>query len=119
MFEIGNRMRQLREAGRLTQTEVAKLCGSNQTTIGKMETGKMAPSIKILVWWADYFDVSLDYLCCRCDEPQGKLYECKPRTKASSEEMKQFIEMCFDPKSPYNEQLKNALFAMMEGAKDE
>lgn len=118
MFEIGNRMRQLREASKLSQAEIAKLCGSNQTTIGKMETGKTAPSIKILVWWADFFDVSLDYLCCRCDEPQGKLYECKPRAKANSEDMKQFIEMCFDPKSPYNEKLKNAILAMMEGVKD-
>ena len=119
MLEIGKRMRQLREASKLSQSEVAKLCGSNQTTIGKMETGKTAPSVKILVWWADYFDVSLDYLCCRCDEPQGKLYECKPKLNASGEDMEQFIEMCFDPKSPYSAKLKAVLMDMMKGATKE
>ena len=110
-------MRELREASHLSQAEIAKLCGSNQTTITKTEAGKTAPSVKLLVWWADYFDVSLDYLCCRVDQPQGKLYECKPKVQASSEEMKRFIEMCFDPNSPYNEQLKQTILTMMEGAR--
>lgn len=108
---IGKRMKELRESYRLSQTELAKLCGSNQATIAKTETGKTAPSVKLLVWLADYFDVSMDYLCCRTDQPQGKLYECKPRVDA---EMRQFIEMCFDPKSPYNDKLKQTLFQMME-----
>ncbi len=38
----------------------------------------------------------------------------KPRMKATSEDMKQFIEMCFDPASPYNGKLKDTLFKMME-----
>ena len=118
MIEIGKRMRELREASRLSQAEIAKLCGSNQTTIAKTEVGKTAPSVKLLVWWADYFDVSLDYLCCRTDQPQGKLYECKPKLNVSGEDMTQFIEMCFDPKSPYNEKLKETLIAMMKGAAD-
>ena len=29
--------------------------------------------------------------------------------------MRRFIEMCFDPGSPVNEKLKEALFRMMEG----
>ena len=28
--------------------------------------------------------------------------------------MRRFIEMCFDPRSPMNEKLKEALFHMME-----
>lgn len=114
MIQIGQRMKELREASRLSQADIAKLCGSNQATIAKTETGKTAPSVKLLVWWADYFDVSLDYLCCRTDQPQGKLYECKPRLKASGEDMRQFIEMCFDPGSPFNNKLKETLFQMME-----
>lgn len=118
MIEIGQRMRQLREASQFSQVEIAKLSGSNQATIAKMETGKMAPSVKLLVWWADYFDVSLDYLCCRTDKPQGRLYECKPKAPAHWGDMKQFIEMCFDPESPYNEKLKEALLSMMEEQKE-
>ena len=114
MSKIGQRMRELREANHLSQKEIAALCGSNQATITKIETGKMQPSIKLMVWWADYFDVSMDYLCCRTDQPQGKLYECKPKLNVNSDDMKQFIEMCFDPKSQFNAKLKEALLTMME-----
>lgn len=118
MTIVGQRMRKLREASHLSQTEIAKLCGSNQSTIGKTESGKTAPSIKLLVWWADYFDVSLDYICGRTDQPEGKLYECKPRIKPHSEgDIRQFIEMCFDPDSPFSGRLKEALLNMMEGDK--
>lgn len=114
MSEIGQRMRELRENARLSQAEIAKLCGSNQSTIGKTEKGLTAPSVKLLVWYADYFNVSMDYLTCRTDQPQGKLYDYKPRLNANSEDMKQFIEMCFDPASPFNSKLKNTLLKMME-----
>ena len=116
MNQIGQRMRDLREQNHLSQAEIAKLCGSNQTTIAKTEAGKTAPSAKLLLWWADYFDVSMDYLFCRTDQPQGKLYECKPKLNTSSENMKQFIEMCFDPESQFNEKLKETLLTMMEDA---
>lgn len=114
MNEIGQRMRELRENARLSQMEIAKLCGTNQTTIARMEAGKTAPAVKILVWWADYFNVSMDYLTCRTDQPEGKLYERKPAMNATSEDMKQFIEMCFDPASPFNGKLKDTLLKMME-----
>ena len=114
---IAQRMKQLREAAHLSQAEIAKLCGSSQATIAKIETGKAAPSLKILIWWADYFDVSLDYLCCRTDQPQGILYDCKPKMSISSGDMKQFIDMCFDPASPYSGKLKTAILEMMNGEK--
>ena len=117
MQEIGQRMKELREAAHLSQAEAARLCGSNQSTIARMEKGQTAPTIKVLVWWADFFDVSLDYLCCRTDQPQGKLYEYKPRGTVDGDEMKRFIEMCFDPKSPFNGKLKETLLQMTEEAK--
>lgn len=117
-MSIGQRMKELREASHLSQKAIAQLAGSNQATVAKTETGKMAPSVKLLIWWADYFDVSLDYLCCRTDQPQGKLYECKPRMSINSDDFKQFLEMCFDPKSSYNSKLKETLIKMMmEGQK--
>jgi len=116
-MSIGQRMKELREASHLSQKAIAQLAGSNQATVAKTETGKMAPSVKLLIWWADYFDVSLDYLCCRTDQPQGKLYECKPRMSINSDDFKQFVEMCFDPTSPFNAQLKDTLIQMMEEQK--
>ena len=117
MKNIGVRIREVREINHLSQVELAKICESNQATIAKTETGKTAPSLKILLHMAEYFDISMDYLCCRTDQPEGKLFECRPRMKATSEDMKQFIEMCFDPASPYNAKLKETLFQMMEESK--
>ena len=60
------------------------------------------------------FDVSLDYIFARTDKPQGVIYEFKPKAAPEREEMRRFIEMCFDPQSPMNEKLKETLFRMME-----
>ena len=117
MEKIGQRMKELREASHLSQAEIAKICDSSQASVAKAENGKIAPSLKLLLKMADYFDVSMDYLCCRTDQPQGKLYECKPKMNVSREIMKKFIEMCFDPASPFNSKLKETLFQMMEDSK--
>ena len=37
-----------------------------------------------------------------------------PKIATGSEEMRQFIEMCFDPQSPMSEKLKQTLLQMME-----
>lgn len=113
MPTIGERMQELRKSAGVTQSDIAKLCGSNQTTIAKMENGQTRPSVDVLIGLADYFDVSLDYLCCRTDKPQGMTYEARPKVKVDKE-MKRFIEMCFDPKSPAIEQLKAAMLKVWE-----
>lgn len=63
-------------------------------------------SKSFLVWYADYFDVSLDYIFGRTDNPQGKLFEHKPQTiqeiSSQNKNLKEFIDMCFDPKSLMN-----------------
>ena len=64
MEQIGTRMKELREASHLSQAKIALLCGIGQATIAKAEKGRILPSLKLLIWWADYFDVSLDYLIC-------------------------------------------------------
>jgi transcriptional regulator with XRE-family HTH domain len=49
-----------------------KLTGTNQPNINRYENGHTVPPLDILLWYADYFDVSLDYIFGRTDEPQGK-----------------------------------------------
>jgi toxin-antitoxin system len=114
MKELGERLRGLRESVKLSQVKMAELLGVKQSSINRYEQGQSAPSLETLVKYADYFDVSLDYLLARTDNPQGKLYEHRPKIEPGSEEMKQFIEMCFDPQSPLNEKLKQMLLEMME-----
>lgn len=114
MKELGERLRRLRESVKLSQVKMAELLGVKQSSINRYEQRQSAPSLETLVKYADYFDISLDYLLARTDNPQGKLYEHRPKIAPGSEEMKQFIEMCFDPQSPLNGNLKQMLLEMME-----
>lgn len=118
--QIGKRLRDLRTGIHLTQVELAKALGTQQSTINRYEQGQSAPSPEIFVRYADYFDVSMDYLYCRTDNPRGKLYQYQPEAlmerARENQEMKDFIEMCFDPNSPVNGRLKEAMFNMLKGA---
>ena len=114
MKELGERLRILRESVKLSQVKMADLLGVKQSSITRYEQGQSAPSLETLVKYADYFDVSMDYLFARTDKPQGKLYEYRPKIATGSEEMRQFIEMCFDPQSPMSKKLKQTLLQMME-----
>lgn len=110
---VGERLRTLREGMKLSQSRLAKMIGTTQASINRYETATSAPPQKTLLWYADYFDVSLDYIFGRTDKPQGKLYEYKPKIAEDSEEMRRFVEMCFDPNSPMNERLKQTLIEML------
>ena len=111
---VGKRIRTLREGVGMSQGRIAKLNGSNQSSIGRYETGESHPSFKLLLWYADYFDVSMDYIFGRTDKPQGKLYDFQPKIE-DNEDMRLFIEMCFDPNSPMSGKLKDTLLQMMKG----
>ena len=110
---LAERMKTLREGVKLSQTKIAALVGTTQTSINRYEKEVGLPPHKTLLWYADYFDVSMDYIYGRTDNPQGKLYEFRPKILEDSEEMRQFIEMCFDPNSPVNDKLKQALIEML------
>ena len=112
MSTVGERMRTLREGMNLPQKKIADLLNVSQPSINRYEHGQAAPSIELLVKYADYFDVSMDYITCRCDEPQGKLYQAKPPV-ADNPELAKFVEMCFEPDSPMNEHLKQTLIQML------
>ena len=117
MEQIGKRLRALREGIRLTQVQMAQILGVQQSRINRFETGQSTPSPEVFLKYADYFDVSMDYLYCRTNEPRGKLYDYKPQAlkekMEQSEEMREFIEMCFDPQAPVNKRLKEALLRIM------
>ena len=125
MEQIGKRLRALRESVRLTQVNMAEILGVQQSRINRFETGRSTPPPEVFVKYADYFDVSMDYLYCRTDDPRGKLYDYQPQAlkekTEQSREMREFIEMCFDTKAPVNQRLKEALFRILseEEAKEE
>ena len=114
---MGERLRALRESVNMSQGKIAKMCGTGQTSIGRYENDIGNPPFNILLWYADYFDVSLDYIFGRTDKPQGILYEFTPKIE-DNDEMRMFIEMCFDPNSPMSGRLKDTLLKMMKSGED-
>lgn len=121
MQEVAQRLKSLRESVNLSQAKIAALMNTTQASINRYENGQSSPPLKVLLWYADFFDVSMDYIFARTDEPQGKLYEHKPKVVEAitqdSKELRQFVEMCFDPKSPVSEQLKSILTKALEEQK--
>ncbi len=117
MNEVGYRLKSLREGVKLSQVKIGALVGLKQASINRYENGQAEAPYRVLLWYADYFDVSMDYIFGRCEEPQGKLYDYQP--KVYDKEMEQFVEMCFEPKSPMNDKLKQAVLRLMEEGEKE
>ena len=74
MKQVGNRLRTLRHNLSISQAKLAELLGITQSSLNRYENGQSTPSVDLLRKYADFFDVSMDYIFARCDEPQGKLY---------------------------------------------
>lgn len=110
MSTIGNRLKELRATTGKSQDNLSKMFGSNQSTLNRYENDQTDPPCRILLWYADYFDVSMDYIYCRTDNPQGKLYEFKPNIP--NKDLQQFIEMCFDKDSPMSEKIKQSIITL-------
>lgn len=112
------RLRTLREGMGISQAKLAKEIGVTQASVNRYETDKTTPTVETLLWYAERFDVSMDYIFGRTDNPQGKQYNFLPKMD-NSEEFVDFIEMCFDPKSPFNSRLKQALLDMLNDTQSE
>ena len=57
------KLKELREQTGLSQYEIAPLLGIGRATYANYEIEKTQPTIETLCKIADYFGVSLDYLC--------------------------------------------------------
>jgi len=112
---VSRRLTELREGVRLSQAKLAaEFDGVDQPAIFRYENALSFPPYRVLMQYADFFDVSLDYIFGRTDKPQGKLYNFQPKIMKDNKQMRELIEMCFDPNSPANAKLKEALLKMME-----
>ncbi len=66
------RLKELRKQRNITQLKLAMDLGLNQNTISRYETGDHEADYKTLILIADYFNVSIDYLLERTDNPEIK-----------------------------------------------
>ena len=64
------RLKELRKSKGISQLKLALDLNSNQNTISRYETGEREPGINELIKIADYFNVSVDYLLERTNNPE-------------------------------------------------
>lgn len=69
MFNFGTHLKELRKSRKITQKQLAKDIGASERGIQQYELGERKPTYDMLIALADYFDVSLDYLVGRSDDP--------------------------------------------------
>ena len=117
MAIVGERLKNLRKSIMISQKDFAEKIGITQSAVNRYENNQAEASYKTLLLYADYFDVSLDYIYGRTDQPQGKLFDFKPKVDENGD-MRLFIEMCFDPNSPMSVKLKDTLLQMMKGGEE-
>lgn len=70
MRDIKNRLRELREARGYTQLKVALDLNLNQNSISRYESGAREAGYDMLIRFADYYNVSIDYILYRTDSPK-------------------------------------------------
>ncbi|MBQ9355181.1 MAG: helix-turn-helix transcriptional regulator, partial [Clostridia bacterium] len=64
------RLKTLRKQKKISQLKLALDLNTNQNTISRYETGEREPGLKELIKIADYFNVSVDYLLERTENPK-------------------------------------------------
>lgn len=69
MFIFGDHLKVLRKAKGITQKQLAAEISASERGIQQYELGERKPTYDMLIALADYFDVSLDYLVGRSDDP--------------------------------------------------
>ena len=74
MMSIGRgdfvRLKELRKKKGISQLRLATDLNTTQNTISRYETGEREPGIDELIKIADYFNVSVDYLIGRTENPK-------------------------------------------------
>ena len=64
------RIKQLREQKGITQLKMAMDLSMNQNTISRYESGARQADYETLIAICDYFNVSIDYILMRTDNPE-------------------------------------------------
>lgn len=64
-----NNLRVLRKEKGYTQLAVQMKTGIEQALLSKYETGDRVPPTETLLMLAEFYDVSIDYILCRTDNP--------------------------------------------------
>lgn len=71
-MQLSDALRRFRKFYNITQKQASNVAGVAVRVYQAYEYGKVVPTATVLIALADYFDVSLDYLCGRSDVPERR-----------------------------------------------
>lgn len=69
-MKINLKLKELREKNKVSQIKLQMDTGIEQALISKYENGKRVPPTETLIIFAEYFNVSIDYLIGRTENPE-------------------------------------------------
>lgn len=72
MSDLASQFKKVRKEKGFTQKQVAEGIGIAEQNYQQYEYGKVIPSAAILIKLAEFFEVSLDYLVGKSDNPKLK-----------------------------------------------
>lgn len=78
---IGKRIKEIRNNNGLTQKEFAELLGVSESAVKKWELNKVDPTVAVLNTIADKFNLTVDYIIMRTDNPKPLIVEPDPIKK--------------------------------------
>ena len=65
-----NRLKELRKSRGYTQISLQMQTGIEQALLSKFENGDRIPPTETLLRLAEFYNVSIDYILCRTDNPE-------------------------------------------------
>ena len=118
---VAQRLTELRESVHLSQAKLAaQFEGVEQPAIFRYENAQSFPPYWVLMQYADFFDVSLDYIFGRTDNPQGvQKYPAIKSSLAMDSGLEALMELCFTPGTSFNDRLKETIAQVLQEVKNE
>jgi transcriptional regulator with XRE-family HTH domain len=116
MEAVSTRITDLRMSMNLSQNKMSKELGISQAALNRYEHNETSVLDEVVFKYAEFFDVSLDYIFGRTDKPECMVFKHEPellkRKIVRDDEWMDFVEACFDPRSPMNKKLKEIMMNM-------
>lgn len=85
-MDLGQRIKYLRMQKNMTQEQLAEVIGISRSALSMYELNQREPDLNTIIKFADFFQVSTDYLLGRLDYPSLTTPEAR-------EELKEFIRL--------------------------
>jgi transcriptional regulator with XRE-family HTH domain len=113
---FGERLRELRKSNtKYTMKEFGRIFNLAESTISGYETGSRKPDMETIQRFADYFEVSTDYLLGRTDDPTTSnkeenenlfFFDLEGLSEEDIEHLKEHIEFLRKKAKQYNNDSK-------------